>query len=305
MEEPIAFLQNPRKAFRTVLPANDHLARAAIRVRVIGYRMPMMEIVHTPCGMEDYFLYFFDRPVDIGTARGRYPNCPPSLVISSPGALITHAPLAGERTPPQRSWVRASGPGLTMLLEKARVPIDEPIPFPSLQLNERFLFDLYAELQHPAGADPYVVELLFRLWIRQIARHCHPPARHPIPETILRIRRYLESHFDQKLNLQQLADRFHRSPSWITRHFREAFQSSPAEYLISLRIDQSLDLLADPQLTLESIAARCGFRDAYYFSRMFKARIGLPPRQYQRSLSQGDVRSYGRGGHVDARPHGI
>lgn len=32
--------------------------------------------------------------------------------------------------------------------------------------------------------------------------------------------------------------------------------------------------------SVQDIAAKCGFRDPYYFSRVFKARLGISPSMY-------------------------
>jgi transcriptional regulator GlxA family with amidase domain len=49
------------------------------------------------------------------------------------------------------------------------------------------------------------------------------------------------------------------------------------EYQQRLRLELAAGLLAETTSTVESVAARCGFRDARHFRRLFPTRYGMPP----------------------------
>lgn len=72
-------------------------------------------------------------------------------------------------------------------------------------------------------------------------------------------------------------------PDHIRRLFLSETGKTPHEYLTDLRIRAAKRLLLlrrgkrDP---LDSVAESCGFSDAAYFSRVFKARVGVPPSTY-------------------------
>jgi len=59
---------------------------------------------------------------------------------------------------------------------------------------------------------------------------------------------------------------------------------SPNNYLISVKISRAMELLLDPSLTIKEIASRLGFRDQYYFSRLFKSREGISPELYRHGI---------------------
>ncbi len=68
------------------------------------------------------------------------------------------------------------------------------------------------------------------------------------------------------------------------RCFKEELGQTPLEYLTTLRINQAKKLLrAMPPQSVESIAADCGFKDEFYFSRVFKKQTGLSPLAYRKS----------------------
>jgi AraC-like DNA-binding protein len=61
------------------------------------------------------------------------------------------------------------------------------------------------------------------------------------------------------------------------------------EYLRDYRLRQARTRLSGSDESIAQIAARCGFEDAAYFSRAFKAQFGSSPvefRRYLRALSK-------------------
>jgi transcriptional regulator GlxA family with amidase domain len=68
------------------------------------------------------------------------------------------------------------------------------------------------------------------------------------------------------------------SPRNLDRCFREATGTTPAEYRNLLRLERAVKLLRNPSLTIEAVAAECGFPDARSLRRQWKKRYGLTPR---------------------------
>jgi transcriptional regulator GlxA family with amidase domain len=66
------------------------------------------------------------------------------------------------------------------------------------------------------------------------------------------------------------------------RHFRRLFQEStglpPHQYVLNLRLNHAKRLLLT--LPVAEVAARVGFDDPLYFSRMFKKKIGIAPTRW-------------------------
>ena len=56
---------------------------------------------------------------------------------------------------------------------------------------------------------------------------------------------------------------------------------SPIEYRNEIRINAAKSLLLNSTLTIHEIAAKSGFDDPYYFSRLFKKKTGAAPRDFR------------------------
>lgn len=96
---------------------------------------------------------------------------------------------------------------------------------------------------------------------------------------------YMDEHFsDPDLDIEKVCDIAFISVSSLQRAFAKYFGISPKQYLIQLRMNRALELLADNELSVKQISFTCGFADEKYFSRAFKKKYGYPPSQLRRHM---------------------
>jgi len=98
---------------------------------------------------------------------------------------------------------------------------------------------------------------------------------------------YLHQHLAEPLDLDQLAEVSDLSRSHLTRLFRHHTGHTPMTYLRRARVEHARQLLADVDLSIKQIARRCGFDDAYHFSRVFRQIDGLSPTLYREAALAG------------------
>lgn len=113
------------------------------------------------------------------------------------------------------------------------------------------------------------------------AERCGILARgdHPVQPALS----YLEQHLDQPLTIADLAAQCHYSPDHFARLFRQTIGQSPAQYLIERRVSRAAQLLLFTSASIEQIAARTGFPNRFYFTRVFAQRLGVTPAAYRRT----------------------
>jgi transcriptional regulator GlxA family with amidase domain len=102
-------------------------------------------------------------------------------------------------------------------------------------------------------------------------------------DTVDRARSFLHSRVaDFDVDLGRVADA-HVTPAHLVRRFRAELGVTQIAYLWERRVATGLDLLTNTGLPVGEIAARCGFKSVYHFSRRVKAQSGLAPTALRRA----------------------
>lgn len=91
----------------------------------------------------------------------------------------------------------------------------------------------------------------------------------------------MKSKLDQKLSVQEIAERFRLSSSHFSSLFRKSTGMPPIDYFIHLKMQKACHLLNSSDSKVKSIAFTLGYTDQYYFSRLFKKYMGMSPGQYK------------------------
>lgn len=106
-----------------------------------------------------------------------------------------------------------------------------------------------------------------------------PLTENPVFQELLT---YMHEHFQEKLVLKELAERFHLNANYCCALFNKDTGGSFSEYLTSIRMKEAERLLTHTTLSLEEIAVQCGIQDYYYFNKVFKKYSGATPSQYRK-----------------------
>jgi len=93
---------------------------------------------------------------------------------------------------------------------------------------------------------------------------------------------YITAHAEKKTSIARLAAMARMSPRNLTRTFRIATGVSIAEFRTKVRLELAQTLMNDPDLTMESVAERCGFQNARHLRRVWKVAFGQSPSQARR-----------------------
>lgn len=99
-------------------------------------------------------------------------------------------------------------------------------------------------------------------------------------QTFRRISDYLKRNLSKRLAVADIAEACSLSEASLKGLCREFCGCGPIEYLISLRILAAKELIREGQMNFTQIAAHTGFVTLHYFSRVFKSRTGMSPREY-------------------------
>ncbi len=102
-------------------------------------------------------------------------------------------------------------------------------------------------------------------------------AVHEGEKKLERAKRYIDDHIDEDIEISRLCDELGLSRTRLYELFSSEVHSGVAAYIRERRMIRARTLLKETELTVSSVAARCGFADYNYFSRLYKRRWGISP----------------------------
>ena len=88
---------------------------------------------------------------------------------------------------------------------------------------------------------------------------------------------FLQTHYQERLTLDQVAQAANVSRNTCLACFRRVLGLSPMEYLLNHRLEQACHLLLTTHWPVSQVAEACGFGDASYFGKAFGKRPASPP----------------------------
>lgn len=96
---------------------------------------------------------------------------------------------------------------------------------------------------------------------------------------------YLGKNLEKKLTLNQLAKEIGYSPTYFTTLFKKETNYSPISYFSHLKIVKASELLDYTNMKVKEISFHLGYSDPYYFTKDFKKKMGLSPRNYRNRVN--------------------
>ena len=101
-------------------------------------------------------------------------------------------------------------------------------------------------------------------------------------QIISEIKTYVANHYMEDISLDDVAKLVCLNPSYVSGVFRRKSGENFSEYLANYRIEIAKDLLNDVKYRIVDVSYMVGYRDAKYFSRIFKKKVGVNPRDYRK-----------------------
>ena len=92
---------------------------------------------------------------------------------------------------------------------------------------------------------------------------------------------FMERNYPREITVEEVADVCKLNRSYFSKIFKENVGCPPQEFLIRLRLTKAADLMKGTGSSIGAIAAQCGYPNQLHFSRAFRKRYGLSPREWR------------------------
>jgi AraC family transcriptional regulator len=101
--------------------------------------------------------------------------------------------------------------------------------------------------------------------------------REELYRRVCRARDYISAMFAEPLTLGEVARTACLSPNHLLRSFRDAFGSTPHQFLTERRLQEARRLLSTGEFSVTETCFATGFESLGSFSTLFRKRHGVPP----------------------------
>jgi transcriptional regulator GlxA family with amidase domain len=98
---------------------------------------------------------------------------------------------------------------------------------------------------------------------------------------VIKAQEYIETHFDKKIHVQDLADYFGIGRRTFERRFKKATTNTVVEYIQRVRVEAAKKMLEAGRKTVNEVMYEVGYNDPKAFRDVFRKIAGLSPMEYQ------------------------
>lgn len=287
----------PETFFR-YLPAGPRDKAWGLYVTTAGYVKITSDMVYPPPGhpehyalswqqgrvLDEYQLHYFPRGSGVFESKpgGRCQIEAGDFFLLFPGAWHRYAPSL--QTGWDEFWIGFNGDYADRLVQEGFFSPKRPVFKPR---GEHGVLDSFSEIFIQLRAEPigfmqviaaHAMQLLASVLAGNKARHTGTRT-----EGVIRQAKHeLRSRLERDIDLHKLARDLGVSYAWLRRTFRQYTGLPPHQYHLQLRLDKAMQLLSAANCTVKEAAARIGYADEYYFSRLFKLKTGRSPQAWKR-----------------------
>ncbi len=93
----------------------------------------------------------------------------------------------------------------------------------------------------------------------------------------------MEENIYGEINLKGICESLGVGPGQLNEVFKAYTSMTPYQYFISIKMHKAKELLERGDSRIKEVAFRLGFKDEYYFSRLFKSKAGVAPSRWRSS----------------------
>lgn len=187
-------------------------------------------------------------------------------------------------------WVHFTGGNVKNILRKYGISDNTHVIHTGTSLEYKHIFlQMIQELKLcKEDYEELLVNYLQHLLIMLHRSNSHKPKgkNHLLMKEMDSAVRYFHENYNKPISIEEYAADHLMSVSWFIRNFKEYTETTPAQYILSLRISNAQTLLETTNYNVTEIAEIIGYDNPLYFSRIFKKQSGMSPSEFRKQLSQ-------------------
>lgn len=225
---------------------------------------------------------FLDSTVSMDTTQTYHLEAGQGFLIS-PGRINTYG--ADQDEPWKYVWLEFDGIQAAGYLDAAGLGVMQPIYQPNNaaladELRDSMLYIAShpkASTLHQIGHLCLFLDTLIRSSSTRRERQGSQLRDFYIQEAVT----FMEQNYQRELTMEEVADVCKLNRSYFSKLFKQCKGCPPQEFLIRLRLSKAAEMMKTTSASIGDIAVACGYPNQLHFSRSFKQRYGISPREWR------------------------
>ncbi len=221
-------------------------------------------------------------------------NVPHRLIVGEQPCRMLNLEFGLRLHVPQQESMPQSD--ITILQQLARqedlaIWISQPQPYTVLSDPEEVYYTLKSlvlELDQRSMTS-MLSELLFAQLLVRIARLWHEIEQSRLSQSERYVRQSIEfmrQNYDRSIRMEQIAAAVNVHPGYLHRVFRKHMNTTPTDYLNTLRMEKAMMLLGSTDIPIAEIADYVGVSSRQYFHLLFKKHTSQTPADYRAAMER-------------------
>ena len=190
-----------------------------------------------------------------------------------------HHYYSDKENPWQKIFITVAGPLLDSLIEG--YGLKKIFHLKGLDIGREMHSILSLAQENEKDPTEEIICLLNRIFFKMRA---HLKDTDHAPDLAGKIKEYIRNHASSTFQLVQLCSHISRSESQCIKIFRQAYGLTPYAYFLKEKLKLAQDMLLNTNLSIKQIADTLHFADEYYFSNIFKQKVGISPSKYRKGM---------------------
>lgn len=241
---------------------------------------------HRPRGRIDFQLlyiafgkahFYFDKDEDTVVTAGH-------MVVYRPKEPQKYVYYGDDKT--EVYWVHFTGSNVTNILRSYGISDDMRVINTGTSLEYTRIFkQMIQELQRcQINYEELLVLLLKQIFIsiqRQMVKE-YQSKNVFWDREMENAMQYFNDNYNTEINVKEYASSRGMSVSWFIRNFKQYTNTTPMQYIVSIRVSNAQILLETSNYNITEIGNIVGYDNPLYFSRIFKKQKGTSPSEYRK-----------------------
>ncbi|WP_027307832.1 response regulator [Caloramator sp. ALD01] len=167
----------------------------------------------------------------------------------------------------------------TKLIELA-FNVDKVIPYKLDNINtlkQAFVLTVLKE------EDINEIRKSFLQYISDISLEIQNRKQEQVDDIISKVLEFINKNYKEDISLQDAAQHVNISYHYLSKIFKNEIGKGFTDYLTELRIEKSMQLLSNRNMSIKEICQEIGYNDPNYYCKIFKKITGMTPTEYRAS----------------------